>query len=182
MTEKIKYKGYKIEIIPDEYAENPREWGNIGKCIFFGKHSYLGDEHEYNTDAHNGWEEMEAAIIEGEGIDILLPVYGYSHGNLTINTTGYSCPWDSGQLGFIIVSRQGMDECKGWKRITEGRKPKLYEALNSEIKILDQYAQGDIWGFEIKKLDAPRWGYYGQEAAIEEAKAIIDYHVQKKVA
>ena len=37
---------------------------------------------------------------------VLLPLYLYEHGGMTMNTRGYSCSWDSGQVGFIYASKE----------------------------------------------------------------------------
>ncbi len=36
-----------------------------------------------------------------------------------MNTTGFSCPWDSGQVGWVFVSKKKVREEYGVKRITE---------------------------------------------------------------
>lgn len=33
---------------------------------------------------------------------LMLPLYLYDHSGITMNTTGFSCPWDSGQVGWIL--------------------------------------------------------------------------------
>lgn len=36
---------------------------------------------------------------------IILPLYLYDHGGITISTRPFSCPWDSGQVGYIYASK-----------------------------------------------------------------------------
>ncbi len=39
------YKGYRISIVQDEHAENPRsEWSNFGRMLAFGRHSHHSDD------------------------------------------------------------------------------------------------------------------------------------------
>ena len=37
---------------------------------------------------------------------LMLPLYLYDHSGITMNTTGFSCPWDSGQVGWIYASKE----------------------------------------------------------------------------
>ncbi len=34
---------------------------------------------------------------------VILPLDLYDHSGITMNTTGFHCPWDSGQVGYIYV-------------------------------------------------------------------------------
>jgi hypothetical protein len=68
---------------------------------------------------------------------------------ITINTGGYSCPWDSGQVGFIYVSREKVREEYGWKVITKKREEKIVEILRDEVKTYDQYLTGDVYGYIV---------------------------------
>ena len=34
---------------------------------------------------------------------LMLPLYLYDHSGITMNTTGFSCPWDSGQVGCCLL-------------------------------------------------------------------------------
>jgi len=88
---------------------------------------------------------------------VILPLHLYEHSGMTMNTSGFSCPWDSGQVGFIYVSRKaakaeyGYPELKepGWTAAMEQR---CVEALKNEVKVYDQFLQGDVYGFEVQKL------------------------------
>ena len=50
--------------------------------------------------------------------NVVLPVYMYDHSGITINTTGFSCPWDSGMVGIIYVSKEKIREKFNIKRIS----------------------------------------------------------------
>ena len=91
--ETIKYKGYTINIIQDEEARNPREdfEESYSKMICFHNRYDLGDKHSYTK------EELTTMIKSGDYI--YLPLYLYDHSGITMNTTGFSCQWDSGQVG-----------------------------------------------------------------------------------
>mgnify|MGYP006883104476 CR=1 FL=1 len=137
--------------------ESPREWDNVGTCVFLGRHSRLGDDHDIDN-------VEDADKIENRSIS--LPVYMYSHSGETIATTPFSCPWDSGKLGFIYVTQKQAMERMGWKSITPKRKKQLLEILEAEIKVLDQYIRGEVYGFEHNKPNEEEdscWGFYGDD-------------------
>src|SRR5271157_3909336 len=110
MDNTISYKGYTIEIVPDNNPMDPRkEWDNLGTMICVHKRYYLGDKHSYNHKDYSSWDEFIAAVEKAEGPIVWLPLYLYDHSGITINTTGFSgqdsARWDWGQLGFIYATK-----------------------------------------------------------------------------
>jgi len=43
-----------------------------------------------------------------------LPIFKYQHSGVRYNTTGFSCPWDSGKFGYIYISKEA-GAAEGWK-------------------------------------------------------------------
>jgi hypothetical protein len=89
------YKGYTIEIYQDDCGESPREWDNLGEMICFHKRYDLGDRHSYTV--------HQANELAGKREMIVVPLYLYDHSGITMSTSPFSCPWDSGQVGYIWV-------------------------------------------------------------------------------
>ena len=120
---------------------------------------------------------------------ISLPVYMYEHSGITISTGGFSCPWDSGQLGFIYVSKEKVRKEYGWKNITKQRYDKIVTYLSGEIKTYDQYLTGDVWAFQIGNYNEygefncidSCYGFYGREYAVEGAVNVANYIINEKV-
>lgn len=60
------------------------------------------------------WEMVEEELSSGEflgiveylGKYVILPLYLYDHGSITMSTGAFSCPWDSGQVGWIYASKK----------------------------------------------------------------------------
>ena len=97
---------YIIKVETDDDPLNPREeYDNMGTMVCFHKRYVLGDKHEYKESDYNGWGELEKAITRKEDAAVLLPIFMYDHSGITIQTRPFSCPWDSGQVGFIFVSK-----------------------------------------------------------------------------
>lgn len=66
-----------------------------------------------------------------------------------MNTVGYSCPWDSGQVGFIAVSKAKVREEGGWKQLTQQRIAMIERGLKGEVETYDQFLRGEVYGFRV---------------------------------
>ena len=143
--------GNLLKIYADENAESPREWDNLGTMVCFHKRYRLGDKHDYKAEDYGGWEEMEQAIIKRENPVVILPLYLYDHSGITMNTTGFSCPWDSGQVGFIFISRK--DALENWsvKRLSPKHKKMCEDMVRGEVEEYDQFLRGDVYGYRVVK-------------------------------
>lgn len=162
--------GSVLEIHRDSDPGSPREWDNFGIMpIFHGRYDF-GDRVDFTSDEFNGWDEMEEYIRKEYKPLALLPVYMYDHSGITINTTGFSCGWDSGQVGFIFTTQKKLDEMgttikndESWPEFVE----RLESYLVSEVKTMDQYLTGDVYGFIVKDQDGEHvdscWGFFGDD-------------------
>lgn len=177
------YNGYKIELCPDYDAESPREWDNAGQMLCWHRRYVLGDNNPYS-----GPEDFEEANAENpDKILVCLPLFLYDHGGITINVGGFSCPWDSGQVGFILIRRS--KAIAEWGDIPEPELiQKATDCLKGEVEIYARYLEGDCVGYVVTDPEGERldscWGFIGDHKyAIEEAKARIDWeHKSRKEA
>ena len=137
-----------IKIYPDMYADRPDFM--LGTLAIRN----IGDEEptEWPKDA------------------IVLPVYRYEHGRTLLNTTGFSCPWDSAMTGYIYVTKAKIREEYGWKRITAERAEKIKGYLREEVNIWSNYFNGENYGYELANGDSC-WGFYSFDHCLEEARA-----------
>ena len=99
---------YKLEIFDDLNPTDPREVDNLGTMVCFHNRYTFGDETELKSSDFSSWEELENYLYKSEDALIVIPVFLYEHSGLYINTTGFSCPWDSGQIGFIYTSKENI--------------------------------------------------------------------------
>jgi len=129
-----------VKIYQDDDPMNPRtEGGNLGTMVCFHSRYDLGDKHEYNQETYNK-NELETAIRNDHNPCIILPTYLLDHSGLAMNTTGFSCPWDSGQIGFIY--------CPQARALAEGVPFQDVErVLNQEVETYNQYLQGECYGY-----------------------------------
>jgi hypothetical protein len=170
----MKYNGYKIKIEQDDDPANPRkEFDNLGTLVCWHRRYNLGDENLRYYD-----EETIEQITSDE--NIFLPVYIYDHSGITINTNGFHCPWDSGQVGWIYVSKDVVRKEYNWSRITQKRHEQIEQYLKNEIAEYDQYLTEDVWYYLIKKdgeIVESCGGFYGHDYCEKEAKEMVDWLV-----
>ena len=178
----LTYCGISIKIEQDEDPRNPREDSDpLGKMICFHGRYDLGDKHEYRHEDYNGWDAMKAAIQKQEDAAIILPLYLYDHSGITMRTTPFTCPWDSGQVGFIFVSKEKAREEYG--RLTKKTIEKITKYLIDEVAEYDTYLTGDVWGYIVDKgseNEQSCWGHFGYDYCVEEAKREA-YFIAKKL-
>lgn len=177
--ETIKYRGHTIEIVYDTDPESPRMWDNVG-TIYSNHRNYNPDGHTLDELLENPDYQNEDGNFDQEKFDkdyIWLKIYAYIHGGTTIRCSSpYSCPWDSGLFGIIAVTKDDAIEKFGLK----GGRDYIEKILSAEIKELNDYYTGDVYGFRIKKEDElidSCYGYYGDDSLKDleaECKNIID--------
>jgi len=160
-----------LNVLQDFDPIDPREDENLGTMMCAHSRHKLGDE-QIESGKYESWDDAQEHIVPKNAT--VLPLYLYDHSGITMNTTGFSCQWDSGQVGFIYVSDELARTLLGWKSITKGRREKIKEYLRNEVESYDKYLRGDIWGWEIKDendevIDCC-YGYEEEESAREDGE------------
>jgi len=89
-------------------------------------------------------------IVKKEDVLVILPLYLYDHSGITMNTTGFSCPWDSGQVGWIYATKKDVKKWYGLKRINKPYIDKVREILLGEVKAYDRYLTGEYLHEEVE--------------------------------
>mgnify|MGYP001428497464 CR=1 FL=1 len=157
-----------LKICYDPYPENPRDWDNLGTMVCWHRRYLLGDEHNFESP-----EKFFREVNHKNAI--ILPLYLYDHSGITMNTTGFHCPWDSGLVGFIYVKKEKIREEFGVKRVTKKIRKIVEECLVNEVKIYDFYLRGEVFGYVIEEngevIDSC-WGFYGLDF---KENGILDY-------
>lgn len=174
----MKYKlsnGYTLEVIQDDSAESPRNGDNLAQMIFFGKHKHLGDDH--NIELEGGFSSREDFMTRGAEMlkeqmnaALVVPIHYYEHSGAGISTEmdyPFNCPWDSGTIGFAVVTNEAIRKEYGIKRVTGLAINKAMSVLKSEVKSLDQWISGEVYGFKLfdendEEVDSC-WGFFGHD-------------------
>lgn len=151
-----------VRVVLDEHPMSPREHDNLGVIVTAHSRYALGDEQvSYAID--------ESEIATERGGVVLLPIFMLDHSGLTLSTTPFSCPWDSGQVGWIYATREAIKEAYGVQRITAAVREQVIATLIAEVTEYDAYVRGEAYGYEV--VDAlgevvdSCWGYFCEEDA-----------------
>lgn len=117
-------------------------------------------------------------LVRGMEDLVILPLYLYDHSGLTMNATGFSCPWDSGQVGWIYADRDRMQ--KEYGLVTSEILQQTKDLLLSEVKEYNDYLTGQCYGFRLFKgaeeVDSC-WGFIGEMSDVQNA---IKEHLPKE--
>ncbi len=170
-----------LKIFQDTNGGDSRTWDNLTKMICFHSRYSLGDKHEYKHKDYEGWEEMKQAIIKKEDVAIIKPLFMYDHSGITIKTSSYNDRWDSGQIGFVFITKKALRENFSAKRLSKKLTEQADRLLEGEVDTYRQEVEGDIYRFE-EYVDGEETdscgGFYGTDWA---NNGITD-HVSKEIS
>lgn len=145
--------------------------------------------------------KIEAAIWRVlDARAVVLPLYLYDHGGLSMSVGAFSCPWDSGQVGWIYASREDVLKNYGGKRLTAALRERAVLLLKGEVETYDQFLSGDVWGWAVYETDEECdcepdeecnctrgathvdscWGCYGVAEALSEGQAHLGWLEKNK--
>jgi len=170
--ETIKYRGVEIEIKQDEMAESPNEWESDNFLVYDHRDFYVEKKGFNPRDIFDYFEEHAFKKVLYQGHFVFM-VYAYIHSGvaLSLGRNGYpfNDRWDVSSTGNILIKRQ-----KGvW---TEAKARKIAEGL---IETWNQYLSGDVYGYNIEQFNESCWGYYEYDTCLQEAKGIVDWHLEE---
>lgn len=143
----------------DDPGMDPRQWECLGTIATWHRRYNLGDEQPRESveewkERITDWEEGDAETAEEkfDRLFVWLPVYMYDHSGITINTRGFSCPCDSGQVGIVYVSREKIERRE--MTVDQARK-----CLEEEIAVYDKYLRGEVYYFVAEEYDEETDGW-----------------------
>lgn len=142
------------------------------ELCYWGYISFLGDKQKalwcidktYDTGdiadlRSEGWY-VEDDIIEDLGFEdcqkllkdkiFYLPLYLYDHSGITMSTGRFGDTWDSGQVGFIYVTKEDIE--KEYGAFNEKNLETAMNVLQGEVDIYDQYLRGDVYWYCLEKF------------------------------
>tara|TARA_B100000700_G_scaffold178953_1_gene197615 strand:- start:11141 stop:11836 length:696 start_codon:yes stop_codon:yes gene_type:complete len=157
-----------LKIFYDPEPMSPRDSDcNFAKMIFVHPRYELGDSNplnilrddiinhpRYNTTTAESYNLNDARdLLEyAQKIDLFAvfqKVYCYEHSGITIDTEPFSCPWDSGMLGFMYVTKDDIRENWNIKRVTKQYLERAKQLMLAEFKTQKSYVDGENYGFAI---------------------------------
>lgn len=164
-------KADKADGVKLEYNPSSRQWEVNAYADFFKK---CFTEAEFSAPIKGQESDISEALIENLDLDdltsladeacCLLPLHLYDHSGITMNTTGFSCPWDSGQVGWIYATKDAVVKEYGGDGLTPENREKAETLMQGEVEYYDHYLRGDCYGFELYKDGVEEdscWGFIG---------------------
>ncbi len=172
MKTRVKRQGYTLQIW-ESGIESPREYNkcsNIGKMVCFHKKYSVGDEHNFESPA-----DFDTWVAKNhDEIACILPIYMLDHTDLAFSTTPFNDKFDSGQVGYIYCTRDGV-EIQGYDADDIER---LQELLEEEVEEYSNWQENipPYYSFDITDEDDNRiesmgvFALYSYEDMIKEMK------------
>lgn len=171
---------------PDEYLERLacgldarlRFWRDLRESCYYRYH----DGNPARTRIERHFSEHLNRVLDEHFV--ILPLYLYDHGGITMSTGAFSCPWDSGQVGFIYCTMK-----RAGKEWTEDVRAKAEACLRSEVSTYSAYLEGNVVGWIAKDPSGEHidscWGYFPDERgrhdhALDEARSAIDHWCEEQ--
>ena len=107
-----------------------------------------------------------------------LDLYLYDHSGITMSCSDFGDRWDSGQVGWYVITKE--EAMKNFGGINaEHWRERCREHIRGEVKVYNQWLAGDVYGFalyeyapqedadEIDEDDMDRidscWGFFGSD-------------------
>ena len=177
----IDIKGVKhsLKIWNDEDSESPREWDNLTKMYCWHRRYTLGDYHSF-TSIREALVDIIGECVPGDDINNVMSVtldksltrdemndkvidalkdyvcikylYLYDHSGITISTSDFKDPWDSGLLGIVYLTKEVV-----LNNISYADEVSWYEVasniIEEEVDTYDQYLRGDVYGFTFDTIE-----------------------------
>lgn len=177
---------YLVRTYYDNYPDNPRNWDNLGTMVCFHKRYDLGDTTDYRSENYDAWGDLRNDIEENEGEVIILPLFLYEHGGITIRTSPFGCQFDSGQVGFIYVTKDKIEK----EGIDESR---VVEYLENEVETYDKFLRGECFGYKVFKIKTCSlghkheeevescFGYYDEDDCMTDGVGMVDVHLKSEL-
>lgn len=105
---------------------------------------------------------------------VVEPLYKFEHSGVIYATTPFSCPWDSGQIGYIFST------VNDFKSVgLEWNAEKAKEYIKGELDLYNNYISGECFGFKVEEQSTcgsctsvheeelvAVWGYVGEQDEI----------------
>lgn len=166
-----------LKIYYDSDAENPRNFSEYDSVIAYKSSYILGEEVipepidwlEEKLNVAKKYEYSNARLAELEEIFfdrfIAKRIYLYEHSGFAVSTSPFSNKWDSGQVGYIYISKEKVRANYGAKKVGKKLKQLILDRLEAEVEELNHYVSGEVFGFKILDSEGSMvdscWGFYG---------------------
>jgi hypothetical protein len=181
-TETVTNGDLKLEYfqVDPDYHNDPRQFENMTRFVWaHGKYDLPQEIDGFNFKDYAGWDEAELALRAEFDAAIVLTVWMYDHSGVSFSCSignskanPWSCPWDSGIVGFAVVTNAeqqasgfSIEECE--------------RNLRREVTEYSEWTSGQIYRFEITRGD--EFVSTGEIIGWTEAKAEAEWCLKQAV-
>lgn len=151
--------GVRIEIWQDQDSESPREWGNDSQF-------YTWHRRYMSPDTHGIREPMYDLPKDCIGIKVWM--YDHSgHCYKAADENPFHCPWDSGQVGWIFMTKAQIRARLRVKYVTKAVARRAIDQMIHEVDLYSEWVNGEVYGYTTydaagEEVDSCG-GYYGSD-------------------
>lgn len=147
-------KQYLFEVLTDPDPQSPRENANLGTMLYKHRRYVLGDD---LINFENFDDYLESANISPEEI-VSLPLFLLDHSGLTLATTDFDDPWDSGCVGVIFTTYDKIKAEYGVSEVDPDLIERVGNMLENEVTEFNTYLNNEIYGFRLcEKTQDGKW-------------------------
>jgi len=184
--------GHTLKVYQDLSDHNPREWDNMCEMHCFHKSYTLGDNTDIDADDYESFNEMVTAnFSHGEEGDIILNLYLLDHSGISISYDDFGDKWDSGQVGFAVVTVDTI--IKEYGDNSPKSRDMAMSCMKSEIDTYNQFLTGAVYGYVIVEKETCNlgheheheidscWGFFGHSYDESGLFDHAGYNSKKKV-
>lgn len=148
--------GMSIDVYWNDYHgdESPRDWHHISTFITWEVDGDSPDKNPYDdlydfftangvpygSWFDNDWKIRKCLQYLNKTL-VCLPVYKYTHGGIEYSTEPFGCPFDSGLVGFIYVSKEDICKEHKTKQVGSALRKQIEEELTEEIQLYSAWAE-----------------------------------------
>ena len=158
-TQQVGNLTVELHLDDDGDQESPLEWNEW----------LIWANFERNYTSHSEYADPEEAMADAkENGYLIFNLYRFEHGAVAYKvgeSNPFSCPWDSGQVGYVFVDKAKARKEWMWQRISKKRLDQLEQTVRNICETFSAWANGEIYGYIVRDADdeilESCWGYYG---------------------
>jgi hypothetical protein len=114
------------------------DYSSISFALFHGKYRFPNNV-DFTTEDFENFEEMKSYIEKEYEPVAIIPVSAYIHSGIALSE-GTKNGWDSGQLGFMYISKEQSE----YDHIPKNEED-VYKYLREHLKTIDHYVRGEVY-------------------------------------
>ena len=128
-----------VQMIPESDPPNPRkDFEPLGRIVAWH------NRFDFSDVGYESFRTAEEFLVTVGENDKLFPLYLLDHSSLAFSMTPFSDKWDSGRLGFIIVTEENLKKAGTPAEHIE-------ESIQAELKEYQDYVNGDVFEMSLHR-------------------------------